>query len=88
MRQMDLEPITQSKVSQKEKDKYCILTHAYEIQKDGTKIYSFSSFQVHSTILLATVTMSYITYSSYNWDVYNCPRNTPIPGNPQFTLCF
>ena len=27
MRWMNLEPITQSEVSQKEKDKYCILTH-------------------------------------------------------------
>ena len=31
MRWMDLEPIRQSKVSQKEKDKYCILTHIYRI---------------------------------------------------------
>ena len=29
MRWMNLEPITQSEVSQKEKDKYCILTHIY-----------------------------------------------------------
>ena len=36
MRQMNLEPIIQSEVSQKEKDKYCVLTHAYGIQKDGT----------------------------------------------------
>ena len=26
---MNLEPIIQSEVSQKEKDKYCILTHTY-----------------------------------------------------------
>ena len=31
MRWMKLEPIIQSKVSQKEKDKYCILTHMYGI---------------------------------------------------------
>ena len=37
LRQMNLEPIIQSEVSQKEKDKYCILTHIYRIQKDGTK---------------------------------------------------
>ena len=36
MRWMKLEPIIQSEVSQKEKDKYCILTHIYGIQKDGT----------------------------------------------------
>ena len=32
---MNLEPIVQSEVSQKEKDKYCMLTHVSEIQKDG-----------------------------------------------------
>ena len=31
MRWMNLEPIIQSEVSQKEKDKYCILTHTYRI---------------------------------------------------------
>ena len=33
---MNLEPIIQSEVGQKEKDKYCILTHINGIQKDGT----------------------------------------------------
>ena len=33
---MSLEPILQNEVSQKEKDKYCTLTHIYEIQKAGT----------------------------------------------------
>ena len=31
MRWMNLEPIIQSEVSQKEKNKYCVLTHIYEI---------------------------------------------------------
>ena len=31
MRWMNLKPIIQSEVSQKEKDKYCILTHIYGI---------------------------------------------------------
>ena len=31
MRWMNLEPITQSEVSQKEKDRYCILMHIYGI---------------------------------------------------------
>ena len=35
MRWMNPKPIIQSEVSQKEKDKYCILTHTYGIQKDG-----------------------------------------------------
>ena len=35
MKWMNLEPIIQSEVSQKQKDKYCILTHVYRIQKNG-----------------------------------------------------
>ena len=31
MRWMNLDPIIQSEVSQKEKDKYCILMHIYRI---------------------------------------------------------
>ena len=31
MKWMNLEPITQTEMSQKEKDKYCILTHMYGI---------------------------------------------------------
>ena len=37
MRWMNLEPIIQSEVRQKEKDKYHILTHIYGIQKNGTE---------------------------------------------------
>ena len=33
---MNLEPVTQSEVSQKEKDKYCILMHIYGILKGST----------------------------------------------------
>ena len=33
---MDLESVIQSEVSQKEKNKYRILTHKYGIQKNGT----------------------------------------------------
>ena len=36
MRSMNLEPVLQSVVSQKKKNKYCILTYIYEIEKDGT----------------------------------------------------
>ena len=35
MRQMNLEPIIQSEVTQKEKNKYHILMHTYGTQKDG-----------------------------------------------------
>ena len=37
MRWMKLEPIIQSEVSHKEKDKYCILTHIYRIWKNATE---------------------------------------------------
>ena len=36
MRWMNPEPIIQNEVSEKEKNKHCILTHTYEILKDGT----------------------------------------------------
>ena len=38
MKWMNLEPIIQSEVNQKEEDKYCILTHIYGIQKNVTEI--------------------------------------------------
>ena len=37
MRWMNLEPIIQSEVSQKEKDKYHIRSHIYGIYKNGTE---------------------------------------------------
>ena len=37
MRWMNLEPIIQSEVSKKEKDKYHILMHIYESRKNGTE---------------------------------------------------
>ena len=36
VRWINLEPFIQSEASQKEKNKYCILTHIYGIQKPGT----------------------------------------------------
>ena len=41
MRWTNLEPIIQSEVSQKEKDKYHILTHIYRIQKNGTEEHNY-----------------------------------------------
>ena len=35
---MNLEPLKQSEVNQKEKNKYHILTHIYRIQKNGTDV--------------------------------------------------
>ena len=37
MRWMNIKPIIQNDVSQKEKDKYCILMHIYGIQKNDTE---------------------------------------------------
>ena len=37
MRWMNLEPIIQGEVSQKEKDKYRFLTHIYGIYKNGAE---------------------------------------------------
>ena len=36
MRWMNLEPVIQNEVSQKEKDKYCTSIHIYRIYKDDT----------------------------------------------------
>ena len=41
MRLMNLEPIIQSEVSQKEKDKYRILTHIYGLWKNGTEAFIY-----------------------------------------------
>ena len=41
MRWMNLKPIIQSEVSQKEKDKYHILMHIYGIQKNGTEEFTY-----------------------------------------------
>ena len=43
MRWMNLEPIIHSEVSQKEKDKYCILTHIYGMQKNGTEEFIYKA---------------------------------------------
>ena len=41
MRWMNLKPIIQSEVSQKEKDKYRILTRIYRIEKNGTEKFTY-----------------------------------------------
>ena len=41
MRQRNLEPIIQREVSQKETEKYHILTHIYGIQKNGTEEFTY-----------------------------------------------
>ena len=41
MRWMNLEPIVQSEVSQKKKDKYCIIMDIYKIQKNVTEEFAY-----------------------------------------------
>ena len=41
MRWMNLESIMQSEVNQKEKDKYCILTHIYGLLKNATEAFIY-----------------------------------------------
>ena len=41
MRWMNLEPIIQGEMSQKEKDKYCIPTHVYRIYKNSTEEFTY-----------------------------------------------
>ena len=43
MRRMNLEPIIQSEVSQKEKDKYHILMHMYKILKNDTEEFTYTA---------------------------------------------
>ena len=38
---MNLEPIIESEVSQKEKEKYCSLMHVYGIWKNGTEEFTY-----------------------------------------------
>ena len=40
---MNLEPVMESEVSQKEKDKYCILMHIYRIEKNGTEEFMYKA---------------------------------------------
>ena len=49
MRWMNLESIIQSEVSQKEKDKYCILIHIYRIQKNDTEEFIYSATMMKQT---------------------------------------
>ena len=41
MRRMNIEPIIQSEVSQKQKDRYRILMHIYRIEKNGTEVFIY-----------------------------------------------
>ena len=51
MRWMNLEPIIQSEVGKKEKNRYCILMHIYGIQKDSTDEPSFRAPMETGTLL-------------------------------------
>ena len=51
---MNQEPIIQSEVSQKEKDKYCILTYTYRIQKNDTEEFIYRSSNGETDLDLLT----------------------------------
>ena len=51
MRWMNLEPIIQSEVSQKKKDKYHILMHIYRIQKNGTEEFIYRETDIEKKLM-------------------------------------
>ena len=63
MKQMNLEPIIQSEVSQKEKEKYHILTHKHGIQKDGTE-----EFIYRATMEKQTQRIDLWTWGEGRWE--------------------
>ena len=54
MRKINPEPIIQSEVSQKEKDKYCTLMHIYGIQKDSIDDPIYRAGQETQTLLFVS----------------------------------
>ena len=49
MKWMNLEPIIQSEVSQKEKDKYRILVHIFGIEKSSTEEFTYRATKEKQT---------------------------------------
>ena len=58
MRWMKLEPVIQSEVSQKEKDKYCILTHIYGIKQESSRKTSISALLTMPKPLAGWITIN------------------------------
>ena len=52
MKWMNLEPVIQREVSQKKKDKFCILTHIYGIQKNGTEEFIYRAAMEKQTQII------------------------------------
>ena len=69
---MNLEPIIQSKVSQKEKDKYHILMHIYRIQKNGTEEFIYRAAAAAAKSLQSCPTLYDLIDGS--------PPGFPVPG--------
>ena len=55
---MKLEPIIQSEVRQKEKDKYCILTHVYGIKQESSRKTSISALLTMPKPLTGWITIN------------------------------
>ena len=49
MKWMNLEPVMQSEVGQKEEDKYRILMHIYGIEKNGTEEFTYRAVMEKQT---------------------------------------
>ena len=58
MRWMKLEPVIQSEVSQKEEDKYCILTHIYGIKQESSRKTSISALLTMPKLLTVWITIN------------------------------
>ena len=58
MRWMKLEPVIQSEVSQKEEDKYCILTHIYGIKQESSIKTSISALLTMPKPLTVWITIN------------------------------
>ena len=67
MRWMNLEPIIQSEVSQKEKDKYCILTHIYTM-----KYYSAIKTNTFESVLMRWMNLEPIIQSEVSQKEKDC----------------
>ena len=71
MRWMNLEPIIQSEVSQKEKDKYHILMRIYGIQKNGTEEFIYRAAAAAKSLQQCPTLCDLIDGS---------PPGSPVPG--------
>ena len=78
---MKLEPIIQSEISQKEKHQYSILTHIYEIYKDGNNNPVYETAK--ETLMYRTV----IWENGIETCKMSCMKRVASPGSMHDTGC-